>query len=407
VQTLGRNRDFVLLQIGQALSTVGSESSAIAYPLLVLSLTHSPFRAGVVGFARIVPYSIFALLAGVAADRWNRKRLMIVADVVRALALGSLVAALAAGVLSYAQIVVVAFVEGAMFVTFNIAEVGTLGAVVPGPQLPEAAALEQARISVVQLGGPPLGGALFGLGRSLPFLADALSYAFSLGTILAMRTPFQEERDEAPAEGIRRQIAEGFAWLWQRPFLRTCAFLFAGSNFAFDGLLLTTIVAGRRQGLDSARIGLLVAAYGGLALLGSFVAARFARVLSMRAIVLIAFWLALGGAAFLFEPNVYVLVGGSVPLLFFNPTLNAVIIGYRVAVVPDRLRGRVNSVARLVALTGPPLGLLAAGALLGSFSARTTVAVFLAWLLVLAVLATFSPSIRKAPSLSELQPEPA
>jgi MFS family permease len=404
VQRLSRNRDFALLQIGQAFSTIGTESTAIAYPLLVLATTHSAFKAGIVGFARIVPYSIFALFAGVAADRWNRKRIMIVADLVRALAVGSIVAALATGVLTYGQIVVVAFVEGAMFVTFNIAEVGTLGAVVPAPQLPEAAALEQTRISVVQLGGPPLGGALFGLGRSLPFLADALSYAFSFVTVLAMRTPFQEERDEATAEGIRTQIAEGFAWLWQRPFLRTCAFLFAGSNLAFDGLLLTMIVAARRQGLSSTHIGLLVAAFGGLALLGSLVATRFARLLSMRAIVLVAFWLALGAAAFVAEPNVYILLAGSVPLLFFNPTLNAVIIGYRVAVVPDRLRGRVNSVARLLAMTGPPLGSLTAGALLGSFSARTTVAVFTAWLLVLAVLATLSPSVRKAPSLAELQP---
>ena len=229
MERLSRNRDFALLQIGQAFSTIGTESTAIAYPLLVLATTHSAFRAGVVGFARIVPYSIFALLAGVAADRWNRKRIMIVADVVRALAVGSIVAAIATGILTFGQIVVVAFVEGAMFVAFNIAEVGTLGAVVPAPQLPEAAALEQTRISVVELGGPLLGGALFGLGRSLPFLADALSYTFSLGTVLAMRTPFQEEREEAPAEGIRTQIAEGFAWLWQRPFLRTCAFLFAGS----------------------------------------------------------------------------------------------------------------------------------------------------------------------------------
>ena len=133
------------------------------------------------------------------------------------------------------------------------------------------------------------------------------------------------EEEKAPAEGIRTQIAEGFAWLWQRPFLRTCAFLFAGSNLAFNGLLLTMIVAARRQGLSSTRIGLLVAAFGGLAFLGSLVATRFARLLSMRAIVLVAFWLALGAAVFVAEPNVYVLLAGSVPLLFFNPTLNAVI----------------------------------------------------------------------------------
>jgi MFS family permease len=403
VERLSRNRDFVLLQIGQALSTVGSESSAIAYPLLVLSMTHSPLKAGVVGSARIVPYSLFALFAGVAADRWNRKHLMIVADVVRAAAVASIVAALAAGVLSYAQIVVVAFVEGAMFVLFNIAEVGALGTVVPAPQLPEAAAVEQARMSTVFLAGPPLGGALFGLGRSLPFLADALSYTFSLGTILAMRTPFQEEREAAPAEGIRRQIAEGFAWLWQRPFLRTCACLFAGSNLAYEALLLTMIVVGRRQGLHSAQIGLLVAGWGALSLLGSLAAARLARLLSMRAIMLVASWLAVGIVAFVVEPNVYVLLAGSAPMVLFGPTLNSVIIGYRVAVVPDRLRGRVNSVARMLALSGSPLGALVAGALLASFSARATVAALLVWLVLLAVIATLSPSIRKAPSLSELK----
>src|SRR6516165_10484212 len=70
---LRRNRDFVLLQVGQLLSTVGGQMTAIAYPLLVLALTHSAARAGVVGFARVLPYPICGLLAGAAADRWNRK----------------------------------------------------------------------------------------------------------------------------------------------------------------------------------------------------------------------------------------------------------------------------------------------------------------------------------------------
>ena len=86
--------------------------------------------------------------------------------------------------------------------------------------------------------------------------------------------------------------------------------------------------------------------------------------------------------------------------------MNAVIIGYRVAVVPDRLTGRVNSVARTIALCGMPLGPLSAGLLLGSFSARTTIAVFASFLLVLCVFATLSPSIRNAPSLDELDDLP-
>jgi len=404
---LRRNRDFVLLQVGQTLSTIGSESSALAYPLLVLARTHSPAKAGVVGFARLVPYGLFALLAGVAADRWNRKRLMLLADVVRALALGSIVVALAAGRLSFLQIALVAFVEGTMFALFNIAETGALRSVVPAPQLPRAAAAEQARWSTVQLAGPSLGGALFGLGRAVPFLVDAISYAFSLGSLVAMRTPFQEQREPEPPAGVRAQIAEGFGWLWRHRFLRTCAVTFAGSNFAFEALFLAVIIIGRRQGLSGSEIGALVAALGACGLVGSAAAPLFQRLLSMRAIVIGCFWISLGVAAFVAVPSVYVLVGGALPLLFLNPTVNAVVIGYRIAIVPDRLVGRVNSVARSIALGATPLGALFAGLMLGSFSARTTVAVLSAWLLLLAVWVTASPSIRDAPSLSELDVLPA
>jgi len=177
VTPLRKNRDFVLLQVGQGFSTACSSATAIAYPLLVLSLTHSPARAGVVGFANIAPYALFGLFAGVAADRMNRKRVMLAADGVRVLAIGSLVAVLAVHHLTFAQIAVVAFVEGTGYVFFNIAEVGALRSVVSPRQLPDAAAAEQARMATVTLVGPSAGGALFGVGRSLPFVADVASYA--------------------------------------------------------------------------------------------------------------------------------------------------------------------------------------------------------------------------------------
>ncbi|TML19067.1 MAG: MFS transporter [Actinobacteria bacterium] len=399
---LRRNRDFVLLQTGQALSTVGSEASGVAYTLLVLALTHSPAKAGLTGFARLIPWVLFALPAGVVVDRWNRKHVMIVSDVVRVVALASLGVVAAMGRLSFAQIPIVAFVEGSMLVFFNIAEIGAVRSVVPTPQLQRAFATEQARLSSVYLAGPPLGGFLFGVGRSLPFLVDAVSYAFSTGTLLAMRTPFQEEREEIDTRKLRAQIAEGFAWLWRHTFLRTCALLFVGTNFAFGALELTLIVAARRQGLHSAAIGGLLAVWGALSLAGSVAAPRFHKLLSMRTILVGSSWLALTIAAYVVEPNVFVLVAGTAPFVFFNPTVNAMIIGYRVAIVPDRLQGRVNSVARSLALLGLPLGPVVAGLLLGSFSARTTVTFLLAGFVVLAVVTTASRSIRTAPSFVEV-----
>jgi MFS family permease len=175
---LRRNRDFVLLQTGQLLSSIGSESTTIAYPLLVLSLTHSPAKVGLVTFARVVPYPLFGALTGVAADRWNRRRLMIAADGVRVVAVGSLAAAILSNHAGLWQIVIVAFVEGTASVLFLAAQSGALRAVVPAPQLPDAVSTEVARQSVVRVGGPPLGGILFGVGRAVPFLFDAASYAW-------------------------------------------------------------------------------------------------------------------------------------------------------------------------------------------------------------------------------------
>jgi MFS family permease len=397
----------VLLQVGQALSTAGSSSSAIAYPLLVLAVTHSPAKAGLVGFARLVPYGVFALFAGVASDRLDRKLLMLVSDVVRALALASLGVALAVGHVSFSQILIVAFVEGSLFAVFNVAEIGALRSVVAPRQLPLAAAAEQARIGTVELVGPPLGGVLFGAARSLPFLVDAVSYLFSLGSLVAMRTPFQEEREPEPEANLRVQLAEGFRWLWSHHFLRTCAVLFTWVNLVFEALLLVLIVAGRRQGLSGGEIGVLVAVIGACLLIGSAFSPWLQQWLSMRTLVLGALWINTCVGVFLLDPSVYVLLAGAVPSVLITPTVNAVVIGYRTAIVPDRLVGRVTSVMRTLALFGSPLGPLIAGLLLDSLSERETVAVFTALLLALALIATASPSIRAAPTLDDLDDVPA
>ncbi|HKC77484.1 MAG TPA: MFS transporter, partial [Gaiellaceae bacterium] len=395
------NRDFVLLQVGQALSVLGSTSTNIAYPLLVLALTHSPAKAGVVGFANALPYALFALLAGVVADRGDRKRLMIAMDLVRAAAMVSVVAALAAGVLTFWQVAVVAFVEGSAFVFFNIAEVGALRSVVPARQLPEAAAAEQSRYAAVTLAGPSVGGALFGLGRSLPFLADAVSYGASIVTLLWMRTPFQEVRERDPAP-LRAQIREGVSWLWSHAYLRTSALIFACGNFVFSGIYLVFVVIAKRHGLSPAAIGALIAVFGCASLAGALAAPRVAKLLSIRTIMLGNEWL---GAAIILcalAPGPYLLLACVLPIAFFSPSLNSVVIGYRTAITPDHLVGRVSSVARNLAQLAAPLGPLVAGLLLGTYSSRATLLVLGGIALALAVWTSLSPSIRNAPSLSEL-----
>src|SRR5205807_7328558 len=93
---------------------------------LVLAQTHSPARAGLVGFAQTLPYLLFYLPAGALVDRWNRKHVMLVADAGRAVALGSLGLALALHTFLLAQILAVAFVEGSLFVFFSLSEAAAL-----------------------------------------------------------------------------------------------------------------------------------------------------------------------------------------------------------------------------------------------------------------------------------------
>ena len=399
---LWRNREFALLEGGRLLSSVGTAATTIAYPLLTLALTHSPAKAGVVGFARLSPYALLSLPAGLAADRWNRKRLMIGAEAAQALAIAGLALAVAAHRATLWLIVFAAFVEGAGSLVFGVAAAGALRAVVPRAQLPAAVAIQRGRAAAVQLVGRPLGGVLFGLARALPFAVDSASYAFSLLSLSAMRTLFQEQREADPSK-LRSQVAEGFRFLWLQPFLRATTVLYALGNVAVPSLLLVVVVVGRRQGLSSSEIGGLTAVIGAAVLAGSAASPLARRRLSVRAIIRLELWLALGTSLFLIWPNAWVLVVAIAPQALAFPITDSVVVSYRVAMTPDRLLGRSESIRSNLARLIDPLGPLAAGVLLSSVSARATVAVFVAWGAGLLAWGMLNPALRAAPSLDELQ----
>ncbi len=402
---LRRNRDFVLLQLGQLLSAIGVQMTAIAYPLLVLAETHSAAKAGIVGFARVVPYPVCGLLAGAAADRWNRKALMIGSDAVRALAVVALAATIAVGSVEFWLIVAVSLVDGAGSSFFAAAQAGALRSVVPARQMPAAIATVTGRQSVVLVAGPPVGGALFTVGRAVPFVVDAVSYAFSTVSLLLMRTPFQEERERAGTR-LRSEITEGLRWLWDHSFLRTCALLFGIGNLVFPGLSLVIVVVGTENGLTGGEIGLLAAVFGACLLVGSALSAFTRRTFSVRTILLMELWTWTGCAVFLVWPNVYVLTASILPTMLTVPSTDSVVHGYRTAMTPDRLIGRVDSAARTISLLAAPLGPLLAGVLLSATSERWTVGVFALFGLVLALWGTLSESIRNAPSLTDLEHAP-
>src|SRR6266705_2152681 len=162
---LWRNRNYMLLWSGQMVSSIGTRVSMLAFPLLVLAITHSPAQAGLIAALRGLPYALFILPAGALVDRWDRKRVMILCDTGRALALGSIPVAIVLGHLTIIQLAIVSLVEGTLFTFFNLAETACLPHVVAKEQLSAAAAQNMIIDSTSGLIGPSLGGALYSIGR--------------------------------------------------------------------------------------------------------------------------------------------------------------------------------------------------------------------------------------------------
>jgi MFS family permease len=398
---LRRNRDFVLLQAGQLLSNIGTRLTSIAYPLLVLALTGSAAMAGFVLFARTLPHALFALPAGMVADRWNRKRIMVGADAIRVAAVGVLVPLIALDWDALWLISLIAFVEGAGAAFFLAAYPGALRAVVPAHQLPDAAAVQTGRNAVVQLVGAPLGGALFTVARVLPFVVDLISYAFSAISLLLMRAPFQEARERRTSP-LRSELLEGVRYVWQQPFLRTVALIFGLLNFVGPSILFAIVVIGTEQGLSGGEVGLLVALFFAGILPGTALSPYVRRALPVRAVFTLELWTWVCCAAFLVWPSVYVLAVCLLPTTLVIPSTDSVVHGYRIAMTPDRLLGRAEAAWTTFAVVVSPVGPLVTGVLITEVSARAAIGVCVLVALGLALWATLSTAIRNAPSMDEL-----
>ena len=357
---LRRNRDFHLLWAGQAVSALGSRASSVAYPLLVLAITGSPAQAGVVGSAATVPFLLVQLPAGVLVDRVDRRRAMLACDAGRLCALAGLAAAVAAGHAAVAVIAAVAFVEGCLGVTFDLAERGAVQALVPEAQLESALAQNEARVRGAALAGQPLGGLLFGLGRVVPFAADAASYAVSLVTLAAIDRPFPASSGEREPRHALAELSEGLRWLWGQPFLRATTILVAGSNGLFQAVTLAVIVTARAHGASPGAIGLILAGFGAGGLAGAAAAG----------------------------------------MAFVGPIWNVVIGSLDLRLTPAHLLGRVRAVHMTAAFGAIPLGSLTGGFLLDRLGPSATVWALAAGMLGVALAATASPAVRRPPATS-------
>ncbi len=402
--SLWRNRDFMLLWSGQVVSAVGTNISGLVFPLLILSLTNNDTAlAGFAGALGSLPYLLFSLPVGALIDRWNRKRVMMVCDAFRALNSASIPIAFFLGRLTVAQLFVNAFIEGTFFVFFNIAEVAALSRVVDKRQLPQASAQNEAGFISASLAGPPVGAFLFQtVSRSFPFVLDAVSYAASVVSLSFIKTEFQGERKREERH-LLLEIKEGLAWLWANPLIRYMAFLTGGLNFGNSGTFLILIVVAKNLGASDGEVGLMVsiAAVGGI--VGSLVGGQIQKRFTFGQVIITVSWISTFlYALFPFAPNFLVLGIISALIWMVAPIYNVVQFSYRIALIPERLQGRVNSTFRLMAYGFQPLGSAIAGVLLAVVGSTNTLLFYLAVIFLLAVLTTINSHVRNAKPLEQL-----
>jgi MFS family permease len=392
--SLWRSRAFNLLWVSQCCSDLGSAMANLAIPLLVLYLTGSPVRAGLVGTLSLLVTLVSQLPAGLLADRTDRRRLMLGCDVIRMAAYTTLGVTVLAGAANFGVILAVVLVSAAANAVFGTTEHAAVRNLVRPDQIAAAVARNEARAYGTSLAGPPLGGLLFGLGRSLPFVGNAVSYLFSLAAILLIREPMQERREERPAGG-GAAVAEGIKFVVHNPSLRALLVIAAPLNMAFTGMIFSIIIALQRNGTPSFLVGLASTIFGLGGFLGAFAAPVVQRWMRPSTLVIVLCWATVALTAVSTQLSASILA--AVPLaaaVFLGPTCNAVLFGYQATITPDRLQGRVVSVIYLAATSAAALAPGLAGVLAVHFASGSAMLVFPLLVAVSAITATLSSGIR-------------
>lgn len=393
---LSRNRNYNLLWVTQVVSELGSDISYIAFPLLILATSGSPLQMGIVSATVAAAHLVGELPGGMLADRWNRKKIMVACEGIRALVLGSLAVALILGWFSFAHVLVVAVLEGLLSSLFGPAEEATVPNIVPEEQLSTAVARNTARTYLAALLGPAIGGLLFSLHRMVPFLVDAFSYAVSFVGLLFLRLP---AREPAPAPDTE-EASGGVSWVLRHRVIRTTLLWVIVSNLIFSALVIVILAVAGANRAGPSQIGLMMALFGAGGLLGAVVAARLHAALPAPVIVLGFSWIAAVMTALMTAVPGGLVLGLILGVVaFFAPVANTTIITYQMMITPDELRGRLSGITGLSAGAAGALGPLLGGILMTTAGGSTGVLVCAAALAVIALGATLNPTLRRFPTL--------
>ena len=366
--------DFTRWYASRSISVAGTAASAVALPLLVYRTSASPtLTAAVVGLEAL-PYLLFGLFVGAAADRLNRRRMMVGADLACALMLASVPVADLLGLLTVWHVLAVAAGVGCGFCWFDSAAWGAFFRIVGKSGLTRANGIVWTTEVILGIAAPAAAGLLAAATDPTAVLAvDACTYLVSAALLAGMRTDLATAARGARRR-LRAEIAEGWRFLWGMPVVRTLVLAGFGLNLAVGGVLgLLVVHADRALGIDPAdrRIGLLYAAGAVGSLVAALALPRAVRRFGQGAVSIGSFGVFVSAVAWLAGTATF--AGALVAWTVWAAArlaVNANGITVRQLLTPDEFQGRVNTTGRMVAWGGTPFGALLGGMAAGAYGVR-------------------------------------
>lgn len=402
--SLWRNHNYLLLQGGQIVSSIGDQQQFIALPLLILALTGSVVQAGIAVSLGTIAVLVVSPLAGVLVDRWNRKRIMIICDAGRMLLILTIPLAFWFHLLTILQIYIVVTFAGVLGTIFSVANTAALPNVVTREQLPAALAQSQVAYSSVRTLGALLGGALYSIGSVFPFLANAISFGASVLSLSLIRGNFQsgQERSSLP---LHKSIAEGFSWLWKQPLLRFLTIVNGADSLRYGAGYLVILILAKELHTSPGGIGAIFTAAAVGAVVGNLASNRLRRRFLFGMIAISMLWLeALMFPLYAVAPNAIVMGFIAAAEELVAPIYTISLDTYRQMATPDSMRGRMSSTVQLVIRGAQSVGAIIGGILIQEIGAKWSALLLGGWLVLLAIATTLNRRVRHAALPS---PEPA
>jgi len=368
---LWHHRDFTRFWFSDTVDQFGNQFSIFALPVLaVLSLNATSLDIGIITALAIAPYPLLGLFVGVWADRFRKRRIMVICNLGRMLTLASVPVAFVLKELSLTQLFAVALVAGVFSVFFDISYQAYLPILVDRKDLIEANQKLQLSASGAQVAGPGIAGFIYQvIGGAFTVAADAVGYLVSAVALLAVKKdePLKVRKEGDPAPDFFAEMKEGLDVVLGNRYLRMIAGSTATSNFGTNmvqAVLVIFVLRDLHFTTSEYGVVLSIGALGFLAgvLVVNRLTARLGlgRTLALSITVPAAFVLyplALVGYPFLVLSAVSFVTGLSVPVYNVNQ------ISLRQAITPDRLQGRMNATVRTVIWGTIPVGSLVGGLL--------------------------------------------